>query len=166
MFALSNTSWTNCAPTQLRMRRARIQVKPNVGARKASPALISGNYWLFFPFHLLFEIKIAWFISRSDWYVYPYEFNVNLGTGSNATTQKLPTSPNKADVSGATVQNSQTTLSSAVFDLKKSMRSGSTDNELKNQLRAVVGKRAKDGFEAEANRKVNSIDESMSTIGG
>ena len=53
-----------------------------------------------------------------------------------------------------------------VLDLKESLRNGSSDDLIKNQLKAVVGKRAKDGFEAEKARKILTINESMSSIGG
>jgi molybdenum cofactor biosynthesis protein A len=53
-----------------------------------------------------------------------------------------------------------------VLDLKEHMRAGVDDNKIKQLLKTVIGKRAKDGFEAEANRKVVSINESMSSIGG
>ena len=53
-----------------------------------------------------------------------------------------------------------------VLDLKESMRSGASDQGLKDLLKQVIGKRAKNGFEAEKNRTTKSIHESMSTIGG
>ena len=53
-----------------------------------------------------------------------------------------------------------------VLDLKESLRNGSSDDLIKNQLRTVVGNRAKDGFEAEKARKILTINESMSSIGG
>lgn len=52
-----------------------------------------------------------------------------------------------------------------VFDIKNYIRSGVTDEELKNVLINLNQKRPVDGFEAENNRKV-IINESMTTIGG
>ena len=45
------------------------------------------------------------------------------------------------------------------------VRSGATDTDIENALRAALGKRAKDGFEAEKNRD-DLVSESMATIGG
>lgn len=53
-----------------------------------------------------------------------------------------------------------------VLDLRKNIRNGATDNQIKQLLRGVIGQRAKDGFEAEKKRKASTIDESMSSIGG
>jgi cyclic pyranopterin phosphate synthase len=53
-----------------------------------------------------------------------------------------------------------------VLNLKTLMRSGASDSEIKQQLHFAFSHRAKDGFEAEKNRKEHSISESMSTIGG
>jgi len=52
-----------------------------------------------------------------------------------------------------------------VLDLKKVLRQGASDQELKQQLVGACNKRAKDGFEAEAKRS-SSVSESMSEIGG
>ena len=54
-----------------------------------------------------------------------------------------------------------------VLDIKELLRSGATDDEIRGVLIATVGRKAKDGFEAQQNRKLNkSTSESMSTIGG
>jgi cyclic pyranopterin phosphate synthase len=53
-----------------------------------------------------------------------------------------------------------------VLDIKKLIRSGKTDEEIKQELIFAFAHRAKDGFEAESNRSKKSISESMSTIGG
>ncbi|MFY0652585.1 MAG: GTP 3',8-cyclase MoaA [Cyclobacteriaceae bacterium] len=53
-----------------------------------------------------------------------------------------------------------------VLDLKHHLRQGASDDHIKELLQAVVGKRFKNGFEAEKNRKVTAINESMSSIGG
>lgn len=53
-----------------------------------------------------------------------------------------------------------------VLDLRKSIRNGASDDQIKQLLRGVIGRRAKDGFEAEKKRKANAINESMSSIGG
>lgn len=45
------------------------------------------------------------------------------------------------------------------------MRAGASDQEIGDQLKRTIGKRAKDGFEAEKLRD-NSVSESMATIGG
>lgn len=45
------------------------------------------------------------------------------------------------------------------------MRDGASDLEIGDQLKRTIGKRAKDGFEAEKLRD-NSVSESMATIGG
>ena len=54
-----------------------------------------------------------------------------------------------------------------VLDIKHLLRSGVSDYELKTKLVHAFNRRAKDGFEAEANRKDHHpAHESMSTIGG
>lgn len=54
-----------------------------------------------------------------------------------------------------------------VLDIKQLLRSGKSDDELREILISTVQKREKDGFTAEKNRKVDkNISESMSTIGG
>lgn len=53
-----------------------------------------------------------------------------------------------------------------VLDIKKLMRSGKSDDEIKQELLFAFSHRAKDGFEAESHRSKKSISESMSTIGG
>lgn len=54
-----------------------------------------------------------------------------------------------------------------VFNLRDMIRNGATDAELKAALLEALSHRAKNGFEAEKNRKFGSpISESMSTIGG
>ncbi|MEM6766694.1 MAG: GTP 3',8-cyclase MoaA [Bacteroidota bacterium] len=54
-----------------------------------------------------------------------------------------------------------------VLNLRDHLREGSSDEEIAYILRAVCGKRAKNGFEAERNRgKGKPVTESMSTIGG
>lgn len=54
-----------------------------------------------------------------------------------------------------------------VLDIKNLLRSGVSDEDIKKQLVKVFHQRAKDGFEAEANRKDHQpVYESMSTIGG
>lgn len=52
-----------------------------------------------------------------------------------------------------------------VLDLKQLMRQGASDQELRQALMRAFGSRPKDGFEAEAARRV-LVSESMSTIGG
>jgi cyclic pyranopterin phosphate synthase len=52
-----------------------------------------------------------------------------------------------------------------VLDLKKMLREGASDEEVKDAIRKAVSNRAKDGVEAEKARKI-SVSESMSTIGG
>lgn len=54
---------------------------------------------------------------------------------------------------------------SGVLDLKKAMRSGATDQDLRHSLLQAFGNRAKDGFAAEAQR-TEVVSESMSVIGG
>jgi molybdenum cofactor biosynthesis protein A len=54
-----------------------------------------------------------------------------------------------------------------VLDIKKLLRSGISDEELKSTLLAAFNNRPANGFEAEAKRKDKlSVHESMSTIGG
>ena len=54
-----------------------------------------------------------------------------------------------------------------VLDIKHLLRSGTADEEIKQKLIHAFNHRAKDGFEAEANRKDQQpAYESMSTIGG
>ena len=54
-----------------------------------------------------------------------------------------------------------------VLDLRQLLRAGLDDEEVKMRLLSAFQHRAKDGFEAEANRKnKNPVSESMSTIGG
>ncbi len=50
-----------------------------------------------------------------------------------------------------------------VMDVRGLLRNGATDEQLAMAFDSALGKRAKDGFEAEAGRKVS---ESMATIGG
>ena len=51
-----------------------------------------------------------------------------------------------------------------VMDVRGILRNGATDEQLKAAFLSAIGKRAKDGFEAEAGR--SNISESMATIGG
>ena len=53
-----------------------------------------------------------------------------------------------------------------VLNLKELMRAGLRDEDLKKELMKAFSSRPKDGFEAERNRKMHVISESMSTIGG
>lgn len=53
-----------------------------------------------------------------------------------------------------------------VFDLRQYLRSGASDQDLKQLFIDTVQKKPKDGFVAEANRKTGGVSESMSTIGG
>jgi len=53
-----------------------------------------------------------------------------------------------------------------VFNIKDLLRQGLSDDTLKQYIFEALQNRAKDGFEAEARRKVSLISESMSTIGG
>jgi cyclic pyranopterin phosphate synthase len=53
-----------------------------------------------------------------------------------------------------------------VLNIKDLMRAGLEDKEIKKHLLHAFTNRAKDGFEAERNRKVHTVSESMSTIGG
>lgn len=52
-----------------------------------------------------------------------------------------------------------------VFNIRDLMRQGATDQQMKDAVIQAVSQRAKDGFEAEAQRW-NHVSESMSTIGG
>ena len=53
-----------------------------------------------------------------------------------------------------------------VFDLKPILRSSASDDELKQVFIETISKKPRNGFEAEANRTVGGVSESMSTIGG
>lgn len=53
-----------------------------------------------------------------------------------------------------------------VLDLKKALRSGADDSHIAELLLAAFSNRPKDGYEAEQNRKIGVLSESMSTIGG
>ncbi|MFN8346752.1 MAG: GTP 3',8-cyclase MoaA [Spirosomataceae bacterium] len=53
-----------------------------------------------------------------------------------------------------------------VFNLKDLLRQGLSDDAVKEYLISALRNRPKDGFEAETNRKVSLVSESMSTIGG
>jgi molybdenum cofactor biosynthesis protein A len=53
-----------------------------------------------------------------------------------------------------------------VFNIKDVLRQGLSDEAVKQIIFEALQNRAKDGFEAEANRKVSLVSESMSTIGG
>jgi len=54
-----------------------------------------------------------------------------------------------------------------VFNLRDILRSGATDEQLKTAILQAVGSRAKDGFEAEKNSRMNNqFFESMASIGG
>ena len=53
-----------------------------------------------------------------------------------------------------------------ILDFKTHMRSGASDFEIKSLFKQIIGKRAKDGYEAEKMRNATSITESMSSIGG
>lgn len=56
---------------------------------------------------------------------------------------------------------------SGVFNIKKVIRSGATNAQLKDTFLEALGNRAKNGFEAEQKRKNgNAVSESMATIGG
>ena len=52
------------------------------------------------------------------------------------------------------------------LDLKGLLRSGQSDDEVSHAILIAMGKRPKDGFEAEKNRQDATLQESMSTIGG
>jgi len=54
-----------------------------------------------------------------------------------------------------------------IFNIKNMMREGATDKELITALQSAISHRAKDGHEAEENRKAKfPVSESMATIGG
>ena len=53
-----------------------------------------------------------------------------------------------------------------VFNIKDILRSGATDQQLGDTFLEALGNRAKDGYEAEQNRKGQKVSESMATIGG
>ena len=53
-----------------------------------------------------------------------------------------------------------------VLNIRDLMRNGLSDQEIKAQLQNAFTHRSKDGFEAEKNRKLHTVSESMSTIGG
>jgi molybdenum cofactor biosynthesis protein A len=56
---------------------------------------------------------------------------------------------------------------SGIFNVRDLMREAATDDELKTAFLEAIGNRAKNGFEAEANRFAGSpVMESMTTIGG
>jgi molybdenum cofactor biosynthesis protein A len=56
---------------------------------------------------------------------------------------------------------------SGIFNVRDLMREGATDSELKTAFLEAIGNRAKNGFEAEANRFAGApVMESMTTIGG
>lgn len=56
---------------------------------------------------------------------------------------------------------------SGVFNVRDLMRAGASDEEVAIAIRDALGHRAKDGYEAERNRRFGlPISESMSTIGG
>lgn len=53
-----------------------------------------------------------------------------------------------------------------VLNIKELLRSGLSDSEVREHLLMAFAGRPKDGFEAEKNRKVHAVSESMATIGG
>lgn len=54
-----------------------------------------------------------------------------------------------------------------VFNIRDLMRAGASNAELATAIREAIGHRAKDGYEAERNRRFGlPVSESMSTIGG
>jgi cyclic pyranopterin phosphate synthase len=54
-----------------------------------------------------------------------------------------------------------------VFNIKRIMREGASDQEVLAALKSALNHRAKDGFEAENKRKNHlPVSESMATIGG
>ena len=54
-----------------------------------------------------------------------------------------------------------------VFNIRDLMRAGASDTQIEETFIQAIGHRAKNGFEAEQNRKFNlPVTESMSTIGG
>jgi cyclic pyranopterin phosphate synthase len=56
---------------------------------------------------------------------------------------------------------------SGIFNIRDLLRAGASDEELAGAFTEAIGHRAKDGYEAEANRFLHSpVSESMATIGG
>jgi molybdenum cofactor biosynthesis protein A len=53
-----------------------------------------------------------------------------------------------------------------VFNIRDLMRAGATDQQLITALTDALSHRSKDGYEAEKSRGINTISESMATIGG
>ena len=53
-----------------------------------------------------------------------------------------------------------------IFNIKKLMREGASDLQLRTTFLDAFNHRAKDGFEAEQSRFGNGVSESMATIGG
>ncbi len=53
-----------------------------------------------------------------------------------------------------------------VFNIKNLLRAGASDEQLATAVLEALGHRAKDGFEAERNRLLGPVGESMATIGG
>ena len=53
-----------------------------------------------------------------------------------------------------------------IFDIKNFIRTGVSDDEIREAFKRAFSNRAKDGFEAEKSRKLAAPSESMSTIGG
>jgi cyclic pyranopterin phosphate synthase len=54
-----------------------------------------------------------------------------------------------------------------VLNIRDMLREGQDDTQIQNALIQALGKRAKNGWEAEKNRKEkNPVHESMATIGG
>jgi len=54
-----------------------------------------------------------------------------------------------------------------VFNVRKLIRAGATDQQLRDTFLSALSNRARDGWEAEHNRSTNTpVQESMSTIGG
>lgn len=53
-----------------------------------------------------------------------------------------------------------------VLDLKALMRNGTSNEHIQEHLLQVLSRRPADGFEAENQRKIGTVKESMSTIGG
>lgn len=53
-----------------------------------------------------------------------------------------------------------------VFNLRDFIRNGASDTDIKNIFIQTVSQKPENGFIAEANRKNNTVSESMSTIGG
>ncbi len=52
-----------------------------------------------------------------------------------------------------------------ILNFRDALRSGASDQEITTLLKKALGQRARDGFEAERNRK-SEVSESMATIGG